>query len=469
VVQFKQEVRQADALEELNILQSSGKLTEEKWHELTRKTFGDAGTITDGPVVTPWPQPLGEAALYGLAGDFVRLVEPHTEADPAALLLQFLVASGNIVGHEPHFVAEETWHHLNLYTVIVGATSQSRKGTSWNRVKARFCPLDSEWKVKSGLVSGEGVIEQFRDTTPKGTDVEEQNGDGEWAEAIDAAPIAFDERYKRLMLCESEFSNLLRVASREANTLSTVLMQAWDGSNLYNLTKKNPAETHGAHLSLVGHITHEELKLRLSKVDTVNGFANRFLWTCARRSKELPHGGCMDAIEVAKLDARLKKAIEFGRDVKEMNRSRQANKLWEEGYSELTKAHAGTFGAVTSRGVAQVNRLSCVYALLDKSPVVQTQHLRAALAVWRYCEDSAKFIFGNSLGDPNADKILTALRQSKDGLTRTQISLQVLRGNEDATEISRVMGVLVKYGLVNMTPSREPGQKKPTEIWKANP
>jgi len=32
-----------------------------------------------------WPQPLAEQAFYGLPGDIVRTIEPHTEADPAAL------------------------------------------------------------------------------------------------------------------------------------------------------------------------------------------------------------------------------------------------------------------------------------------------------------------------------------------------------------------------------------------------
>ena len=31
-----------------------------------------------------WPDPLQPEALIGLAGEFVRLVDPHTEADPAA-------------------------------------------------------------------------------------------------------------------------------------------------------------------------------------------------------------------------------------------------------------------------------------------------------------------------------------------------------------------------------------------------
>ncbi len=34
---------------------------------------------------SPWPQPLAEEAFYGLTGDIVRTIEPHTEADPGRL------------------------------------------------------------------------------------------------------------------------------------------------------------------------------------------------------------------------------------------------------------------------------------------------------------------------------------------------------------------------------------------------
>ena len=45
-----------------------------------------------------WPEALAEQAFYGLAGDIVREIEPETEADPAALLLQVLNAFGALVG-----------------------------------------------------------------------------------------------------------------------------------------------------------------------------------------------------------------------------------------------------------------------------------------------------------------------------------------------------------------------------------
>jgi hypothetical protein len=44
-------------------------------------------------VLSPqWPDPLGESAFRGLAGEIVRSIEPHSEADPAGLLVQLLVA-----------------------------------------------------------------------------------------------------------------------------------------------------------------------------------------------------------------------------------------------------------------------------------------------------------------------------------------------------------------------------------------
>ena len=51
----------------------------------------------------PWPV-LPCAALHGLAGDVVRTIGPHSEADPAAILIQTLAAVGNIIGPQPHCI-----------------------------------------------------------------------------------------------------------------------------------------------------------------------------------------------------------------------------------------------------------------------------------------------------------------------------------------------------------------------------
>ena len=82
------------------------------------------------PSTNTWPAPLGPAAYHGVAGDFVSLIEPHTEADPAAIMFQFLTAAGNCFGARAAYYVEETAHFPNIFTLIVGDTAKARKGTS---------------------------------------------------------------------------------------------------------------------------------------------------------------------------------------------------------------------------------------------------------------------------------------------------------------------------------------------------
>ena len=91
------------------------------------------------------PRALGEAALYGLAGLAVRTIAPHTEAHPAAILLQLLAVFGNLVGPGPHCMVDATRHGLNLFVVLVGDSSKARKGTSWSQIARLFAEVDRPW------------------------------------------------------------------------------------------------------------------------------------------------------------------------------------------------------------------------------------------------------------------------------------------------------------------------------------
>jgi len=68
---------------------------------------------------------------------------------------------------------------------------------------------------------------------------------------------------------------------------------------------------------------------------------------------------------------------------------------------------------------AHVVRLAAIYATLDTSEHICLPHLEAGLAVWRYSSDSARWIFGDSLGDPTADDIWTLAKDRPAGVTRT--------------------------------------------------
>lgn len=109
-------------------------------------------------------------------------------------------------------------------------------------------------------------------------------------------------------------------------------------------------------------------------------------------------------------------------------------------------------------------RLALIYAMLDMSYVVKTQHLKAALALWEYCEASARFIFGDTLGDPVVDELFRALRANPQGLTRTEIR-DLFGRNKEAGEIERALMALLGDGLVRKAEERTKG--RPTERWLA--
>jgi hypothetical protein len=190
-----------------------------------------AGTDNNSGADRNWPDPPAVPAFHGLAGDFVRAIDPYSEADPAAILLQFLTAFGSVVGSSPRFMVGATPHHLNEFVLIVGRTAKSRKGTSLGEVRAALAAVDDGWarsRVLPGLSSGEGVIYHVRDE--------------HWGRNKKGEQELIDEGVtdKRLLVLEAEFASALRVMQREGNTLSPVLRCAWDALPLGTLTKNSP-------------------------------------------------------------------------------------------------------------------------------------------------------------------------------------------------------------------------------------
>src|SRR5262249_29092942 len=137
--------------------------------------------------------------------------------------------------------------------------------------------------------------------------------------------------------------------------------------------------------------------------------------------------------------------------------------LWSRVYDDLSEGEPGLLGSATSRAEPHVMRLSLIYALLDRAEKVRVEHLEAALEVWRYCYDSARFIWGAALGDPTADSILAALRESQDGLTRWDINNHFGR-NKPATEIDRAINMLIERGLIRSAKEETAGRPT-TRCW----
>jgi len=234
------------------------------------------------------------------------------------------------------------------------------------------------------------------------------------------------------------------------------------------MTKQNPLKATGAHISIVAHITNEELQREIrDTAEMFNGFANRFLWCFSSRSKMLPRAvhppeGYLNA-EIQALRA----ALAFGRNLGLMRRDEAAEVLWEKAYERLGSDPGGLLGGATNRGEAQVVRLSVLFAVLDCSSVIRAAHLQAALAVWEYCGESARYAFGERIGDPLLDKLAAGLMASGvQGLSKTQIHGDIVQRNQSGERIAAALVRLEEMGLARKMP-RE-GESREGVAWVAS-
>lgn len=402
------------------------------------------------PPPLPWPV-LPDAALTGLAGEYVRAIGPASEADPVAVLAQVLAGFGSMVGRGPHLLIEGDKHFANLFVGIVGDTANGRKGTGWGRARQLLELADPLWAatcVRSGLSSSEGLIFHVRDASRK---FDPKRGQ--------AAVVDEGVSDKRMLCYEPELAQVLAQFKREGNALSAILRQSWESSRLSTLTRGNPLVATGAHVSLITHVTPMELRALFDRTQQANGMANRVVWVLSRRSKLLPFGG--PEPDITPLADRFRAAAEAAKGFGQLALDAEAGRLWADLYTSLCEA--GT--ATTARGPAQTLRLALVYALLDASPAIRLDHLRAGAAVWSYADESARLVFGVPTADPLDDAILAKLRDAHpSGLTRTEIS-NALNRNVKSNHILAALARLRDQGKARG--EREETAGRPRERWFA--
>jgi phage/plasmid primase-like uncharacterized protein len=407
------------------------------------------------PTISDWPT-LSSKAYRGLAGEFAILASEKSEADPVAVLATFLVRFGVEVGSGPTLYVGDTKHYARLAAVVVGASSKARKGTSGKPVERIFSEIEKSARFSPGpFSSGEGIIFAVRDEVKRWNEKDQA-----WT-VID--PGISD---KRLFVLDEEFAGILSQTKRDGNTLSMIIRNAWDNGNLDPLTKTSKTSATNAHVGWVSHVTIEELNAKLSDIETFNGFANRILWVCSRRSKIVPMPEPMDDTKLENIRQRLIARINLFRDVDLMKieMSDEAKRVWcNRYYATLTKDHPGLVGCVINRGEAQVVRLAMIYTLLDGLTTIGLVHLEAAVALWQYCEQSARYVFHGRQTDGVAEKILNALAEKP--MTSTEIH-RLFGNHVNKGRLSAVLSQLKGSNQIEDEQFRSEGQKKPTTFWK---
>jgi hypothetical protein len=415
------------------------------------------------PVIKIIPPVLGEAAYHGPIGRFIRTVSRYTEATDAGILAHLLPAVGTIIGPGPY--THGTKQPARVNTVLVGPTSTGRKGTALAPVDELMSLVDAEfWKKQrvGGLSTGEGLVQKVADKETWNAETKEYD-----IEVVE----------KRLYVVEEEFSKVLAQLRREGNILSQILRESFDSGNLSVLTRGNPLQAKGAHISITGHITPEELHDRFNHIEMANGFGNRFLWFAVKSDKIL---GRSEPIPPKMFEQAVPAFLRVRNYPVGYIRLADASQgKWEEIYPALREDKPGFAGHLVARGSAMVLRLALLYYLLDPPPKggsqfeqfkakhlagIQPVHLDAALAVWDYCVRSVEMLFRSKAGTFLGDKLLELLR---DHGPMTKDVLNDHLSPKQKAEAAGVLASLEAAGLIRKGTKKPTGAGRPATVWES--
>lgn len=404
------------------------------------------------PVIKIIPPTLGEAAYHGPIGQFLRAVAPYSEATDAGVLAHLLPAISTYIGPGPH-VSAGNKQPTRVNTILAGPTSTGRKGTSLAPVDLLMELVDRDfWRNQrvGGLSTGEGLIAKVADKKRVNEDGEEE-----------IIPVE-----KRLYVVEEEFSKILAQLRRDGNILSQIARESYDSGNLSVLTRNNPLQAFGAHICITGHITPEELHDRFNHIEMANGFGNRFLWFAVKSDKILPR--CQPMPD--KVFQRLARIIQKVGNcpAKHVPLADASMAAWAETiYPSLREDQPGLTGALVARGSSMVLRLALLYFLLDPPPKgvsqgISLEHLEAALAVWKYCEESVQMLFKSRAGTFLGDKVLMLLEAGP--LSKDQLNNHLSPKQKE--EAPHVLLQLETAGLIRKAILKKTSAGRPATVWE---
>ncbi len=405
--------------------------------------------------VRSWPMRPQAMLDHGVVGDLLRRVELETEADPVAIATTFLTALGNVIGRGPHAVVDGTRHGLNLFVSIVGGTSEGRKGTSMGIVRRIMRDVDADWVRwcrTPNLVSGEGLIDRVRDDVYR-VMVNKKTGE---PENVLVEPGVEDKR----LLCEiQELAGTMRAGRSERSTLFQTMREAWDGVDLATMSKNSRRTATEPHISIVSHVTPEELSKLQTDSDVYGGSWNRFLWIASKRARLRPHGG--DFEDLGDLQDHVRSVVTHARNVGRIRRTPAADRLWEAEYYRRAEIHAGgVVGAILGRAEPQLLRLSMLAALCRENDVVDAEDLAAALALWQYADGTVRMLFGG-YEDPLVARVIEAIRATP-GISRSTLHRTTAKSMQ-ATRFVAVLEQAAATGIVQSERIDTAG--RPREIW----
>jgi len=410
------------------------------------------------------PPPIGSDAFSGFPARFVETLAPQCECNEDSLLAHLNVVFGILLDRYCYaYYGVNTY--LNDFLLVIGDTS-ARKGTALHKTQEFFALIDRNWThhgITRGVSTSEGLIKAIRDPqtvlNAKGKEI-----------------IREGVSDKRLLIVESEFARILKVAERQGNPIFNTLNEAWDSPEVLNVLRAtSPDMASLPHIGLVAHITNEELK-SFKPVLLEGGFLNRCLLCYAKKARRIPLPK-----PIAWPETLLAEAREIYRTSRlpatfDLNAtqppglylpfSAETEEFWNPIY-DAVEEDSSLQAVISKRALTHVVKLAALYARYDLKEEIHIPHLKAGLAIVEHSKECTLALFSDYSANKNADKILTALQRHRSaGLAKSSIAQHVFNHRTSTADIEEALAYLIQNGLAIL----EVVQGKtgaPKEVWKA--
>lgn len=394
--------------------------------------------------------------LHGVIGEFAQVAAIGKGLNPIATAIGCMTWLSAELSPRPVIAVGDIYHPCRIYAVHVGRSSRGGKGDSLNLVKKlqrRIGLIDPILLAKShtgGISTREGLALELHDGYGQG----------------DSATQAVQD--KRLFIIEPEFAQVLAQGKREGNTLMTALRDCWDdGGVIKPLTKNSRIWSTDPHIAIFGNITPFELRSKLTANEIHGGTLNRFLLIFAERLDYVPIPEVTPDDVVEEYAHRFINIIQFAKDNygskgydhqaerMVLAMTAEAKQFWLNAYAELvTPFEHELIAAATDRRHAYALRLALLFALADKSTVIDEAHIKAAVAWVKFAALCTQYVLSDGddespLPDPkNSEKLIQFLRLVGGSATRSQITIDCFKRHVSGKALDAILQPLLDRGVL---------------------
>jgi hypothetical protein len=395
--------------------------------------------------------------LYGVIGEFAKSAAEGKGLNPVATAIGCMTWLSAELSPRPVIAVGDIYHPCRIYAVHVGRSSRGGKGDSLNLVKKvhrQISLIDPTLLAKShtgGISTREGLALELHDGYGQG----------------DSATHAIQD--KRLFIIEPEFAQVLSQGKREGNTLMTALRDCWDdGGVIKPLTKNSRIWSTDPHIAIFGNITPFELRSKLTINEVHGGTLNRFLLIFAERLDYVPIPEVTSEVVVEAYAHRFIDIIRYAKSnygssgydhISErslLTMTHEAKAYWLHVYAELVTPFVDDLiAAATDRRHAYALRLALLFALTDKSSLIELPHLKAGVAWVKFAALCTQYVLSDgaddsALPDPkNSEKLIQYLRSVGGSATRSQITKNCFKRHLSGKALDAVLQPLLDRGVLD--------------------